>query len=135
MSEWSETTGKNLEIQVSKGQLLKNYHFVQLTELTDECIERIADAVVKKMSTSNPSVVTMKLNVDPEEVKKAMQNAEVTLLPADKKGKWMKEQYGANGYTYINGYRCSKCTLMYPWKTNYCPNCGARMEERDEHTD
>lgn len=51
-------------------------------------------------------------------------------LPAAelRKGKWMKEQYSANGYTHIDGYRCSKCTLMYPWPTNYCPNCGARME-------
>lgn len=69
--------------QVSEGQLLKNYHFVQLTELTDECIERIADAVVKKMSTSNPSVLHMKIKADAEAVKKAMQSAELTLLPAE----------------------------------------------------
>ena len=57
MSEWSETTSKNLEIQVSEGQLLKNYHFVQLTELTDDCIERIADAVVKKMLAAEPEII------------------------------------------------------------------------------
>lgn len=46
-----------------------------------------------------------------------------------KKGKWEKEWRSANGYTHIDGYKCSKCIVVYPWKTNYCPNCGARMEE------
>ena len=66
----SDTTGKCMEIKV--GQYLKNYRMVQHVELTDECIERIADAVVKKMSTSNPSVLHMKIKADAEAVKKAM---------------------------------------------------------------
>lgn len=24
---------------------------------------------------------------------------------------------------------CSECQKPFPWKTNYCPNCGAKMEE------
>ena len=48
-----------------------------------------------------------------------------------KTGKWMKEWRSANGYTRINGYKCSGCTVVYPLSTNFCPNCGARME--DEH--
>ena len=26
-------------------------------------------------------------------------------------------------------YLCSECQKPFPWKTNYCPNCGAKMEE------
>jgi hypothetical protein len=44
------------------------------------------------------------------------------------------------GYTYkITGYKCSECgktkqepiLSMYAEKTNYCPNCGARMESEE----
>lgn len=47
---------------------------------------------------------------------------------AEKRGEWVKEWRSANGYTRINGYKCSRCIVVYPWKTNYCPNCGAKME-------
>ena len=42
---------------------------------------------------------------------------------AVKHGKW--EYIGGYGYQY----RCSKCVMCAEYKTNYCPNCGARMEE------
>lgn len=54
----SDTTGKCMEIKV--GQYLKNYRMVQLVELTDECIERIADAVVKKMLAAEPEIIRCK---------------------------------------------------------------------------
>ena len=55
-----------------------------------------------------------------------------------KKGKWVKHVTGHNIY-----YDCSRCSYIAPWMetadailwemTNYCPNCGARMEgEQDE---
>ena len=27
-------------------------------------------------------------------------------------------------------YRCSCCELGVIWKTNYCPNCGAKMRDK-----
>ncbi len=39
------------------------------------------------------------------------------------KGKWIE----LNGHVY--DYRCSCCQyISYDEKTNFCPNCGARME-------
>lgn len=32
----------------------------------------------------------------------------------------------------IIGFYCSKCKAWYPHKTNYCPNCGAKMENHDK---
>lgn len=50
-----------------------------------------------------------------------------------KKGKWVKHVTGHSTY-----YDCSRCSCIAPWTetadaflwemTNYCPNCGARME-------
>ena len=42
---------------------------------------------------------------------------------AEKTGKW--EYIGGYGYQY----RCSACIKCAEYKTNYCPNCGARMVE------
>ena len=30
------------------------------------------------------------------------------------------------------GYRCSKCNTTWDAETNYCPNCGAKMDGGDE---
>ena len=43
-----------------------------------------------------------------------------------KRGKWMECDDGA--FWYI----CSKCCLGTDIKTNYCPNCGAKMKGRDK---
>lgn len=43
--------------------------------------------------------------------------------PERKKGKW--EFIGGYGYQY----RCSACITCAEHKTNFCPNCGAEMEE------
>ena len=32
-----------------------------------------------------------------------------------------------------SGWKCSVCGYIFCWnKTNYCPNCGARMRKEDE---
>ena len=30
---------------------------------------------------------------------------------------------------------CSECLTFHNYQTNYCPNCGAKMEEKVEHAD
>lgn len=82
-----------------QGKLLKNYHFVQLTELTDECIERIADAVVNKMPTAEKKGEWIGIDDEPCEVWECDKCGHIVEVDA---------------------------TLKLP---NYCENCGARMEE------
>ena len=48
---------------------------------------------------------------------------------APKRGKWAQDWRDERGYTHISGYKCSECDALYPWSTNFCPNCGAKMEE------
>ena len=43
-----------------------------------------------------------------------------------KRGRWMFRQYDAN--PKIGNYHCSECGCLADKITNYCPNCGARME-------
>ena len=57
-----------------------------------------------------------------------------------KRGKWIPDydyaEYDYDGSTplpeplkFQDGWQCSLCGEYTPGKTNYCPNCGAWMEE------
>lgn len=56
---------------------------------------------------------------------------EIMALPsAEKKGKWIF----IGEYTCIDGFmnrvwKCNQCGWKVVDDSNYCPNCGARMEE------
>lgn len=69
--------------------------------------------------------------------------AEIKELPSvqpERTGKWI---YGEHDIAMCDGYMCDKCGYFVPWDYqhkfidfikdyNYCPNCGARMEEEQE---
>lgn len=53
-------------------------------------------------------------------------------------GEWIK-QHKHNSYLWYEWYECSVCGHKPPnnqfgqeWHSNFCPNCGARMDERGE---
>lgn len=52
-----------------------------------------------------------------------------TVEPERKRGKWIEHPGGKFvGFPCMH-YECSECRAYEPIKTNYCPNCGASMEE------
>ena len=58
----------------------------------------------------------------------------VKRLPtAEKRGKWMRIQYGEDDFDY--DYKCSNCSYAVWDDSDYCPNCGARMDGGDENDD
>ena len=56
---------------------------------------------------------------------------EQIILRGAKKGKWIATE---NEEMNIAGYYCSCCDLPMETeeKTDYCPNCGAKMEDENE---
>ena len=50
-----------------------------------------------------------------------------------KTGKW-KEKYAGNGWNDFWDYTCSECGREFRtfYKSNFCPNCGARMGKGEE---
>lgn len=46
-----------------------------------------------------------------------------------KRGKWIKHY--KSGMTVNGGYVSSCCDMWNERKSNYCPNCGAKMEGKD----
>lgn len=46
-----------------------------------------------------------------------------------KRGKWSKQGLKRDGFGgFTVGFICSACKEFVPFKGNYCPNCGARMD-------
>ena len=56
----------------------------------------------------------------------------IDLLPSvqPRKGEWIYSEGLGYGNPYGH-YECSLCGDGYGYKTNFCPNCGCRMEEGD----
>ena len=98
-----------------------------------ECIEDLPSA--------EPELI--KINIedfskeDLERLKKEWENAPITVFPTQlkqKNGKWidepvykqMMDRKTWDGFTY-----CSECKDMheYGYRSNYCPHCGAKMDE------
>lgn len=48
-----------------------------------------------------------------------------------KKGQWEYVWYNKDVFE-SKPFCCSKCYQLVEWPTKYCPNCGARMVDKDE---
>lgn len=44
-----------------------------------------------------------------------------------RRGRWKVWYHGEDGFSF----NCSECGTPIGWRTNYCPNCGAKMGEEE----
>ena len=47
-------------------------------------------------------------------------------------GQWIEKQEKDTFAGYLYSYECSECGRVKQRKEPYCPNCGAKMDKRDE---
>ena len=60
------------------------------------------------------------------ELENSIESADVQPV---KRGKWSKQGLKRDGFGgFTVGFICSACKEFVPFKGNYCPNCGARMD-------
>jgi len=45
-----------------------------------------------------------------------------------KHGRWSRERLPSTDGGSYEVFRCNMCSEAFNWRTNYCPNCGAKME-------
>lgn len=53
-------------------------------------------------------------------------------LPERKTGRWIYDNEAYPGGNPCGHYDCDQCGESVPHKTNFCPNCGAKMEVEHE---
>ena len=94
-----------------------------------EYIERAAVIDLITRRYEQPELCTYEINNIP-----AADVAEVV------HGKWLDKGWDGDFSWQIDGrgscwrvYECSECQCKTSAKTDYCPNCGARMGKEDEH--
>lgn len=88
-------------------------------ERDDWYVEMIGDTlgnmrIILTYETSNPGTA--------EKIKAFFKD-----LTGEKRGKWLPREEG-KVYPFWERYTCSVCG-EHASDTNYCPNCGARMDE------
>ena len=49
-----------------------------------------------------------------------------------KHGRWSRERLPSTGGGSYEVFRCNLCNEAFNWRTAYCPNCGAKMDEVEE---
>ena len=59
---------------------------------------------------------------------------DIELLPAPdvepvKRGRWIEHKHFHHDRYIDSTYECSECKVEEPLTSDYCPNCGARMNE------
>lgn len=52
--------------------------------------------------------------------------------PQRKAGKWISN--GVEAFGVVEYWVCDQCHDQSKYRTNYCPNCGARMELTEERS-
>ena len=89
---------------------------------------------IERLPTAEQRAVTMKPEIDKDWLKKAMEDAELTLVAEPRKGRWIDGNEGKWNTAYCP--KCSVCgTPFYGIETvryHYCPNCGAKMDGEDD---
>lgn len=96
----------------------------------------MSDLISRKQAIETAIKIACNLDSDweYEQIASAMDYALEQIPSAEKTGKWLHERLlSTTGGTYPVT-RCSVCqnTMPFEWETPYCPNCGARMVNKNE---
>ena len=74
----------------------------------------------------NPDKSKYRTTVDIDDVQFSIDKIPTADVVEVRCGRWIKRQLADEPTAF--GYRCSECHLTYEVDTNYCPNCGAKMD-------
>ena len=97
----------------------------------EPCEDAISRQAVEKITWEDPSY-TDSLNVLAEVRDKV--RALPLVNPQPKPGHWIEHE-GWNDDAYSTEYSCSECNEWIDEKSNFCPNCGAKMIDPQESED
>ena len=87
--------------------------------------EPCEDAISRKQA-----IKTIEKFCSPECVQVCVLTELPPVTPQPKTGQWIKTKERDDAEPLIL-WKCSECLTVQRLKTNYCPNCGAKMKEGD----
>ena len=92
---------------------------------------RLIDADAFMEQFAKLQMVILLDSVEEAEIASMIGNA--TTIDPVKHGRWIEHKW-AEEYDekLISNYECSECESWEREMTNYCPNCGAKMDEVEE---
>ncbi len=101
---------------------LKDYKRLREQKLCNDCISRQAT-----VDAFNAFADEVNQDTDIHEAIEIVLNLP-SVTPAEKVGHWEWKQYDI-AFPEIGNYHCSSCDAVGKNGDNYCPNCGAKMQE------
>ena len=107
-------------------------------------LERIEQEIDDAPTIDPGSLIEKQVYLDAEKVAKIVKDKLVSAdaiyidgpmieYAPERQGRW-DEEWLASTSDSVAGYRvwqCSECHNVSTWQTNYCPNCGAKMDIAD----
>lgn len=97
---------------------------------TDELIKLIDDDIASLDNSRMPQIAYNECLCTLRMVKQYIKALPTIEAETTKHGRWINEQLASTSGGSYSVVRCSVCKAQFPmYKTNYCPNCGARMDK------
>ena len=93
----------------------------------DEYIKR--ESAIKSLLNDSPEQVSYSRE-DAADCIRYMDAADVAPV---RHGRWIWNEEGEIDWEQL--YRCSNCGNKEYWESNFCPNCGAKMDGGDGNSD
>lgn len=69
------------------------------------------------------------VDIDHTKIDKYIVNDEITFAPVIN-AEWKMEHWLGERMIFDKMFRCSNCNKLHKVITKYCPNCGAKMDQR-----
>ena len=108
------------------------------SKLFDEVAETF-DEIIDSQPTVEPSGMVVfregdkLMHIDQDALVELWRMKQRGELTEPKHGRWISEHLASTSGGSYAVVRCSVCKAQFPmYKTNYCPNCGARMMDESE---
>ena len=86
----------------------------------------------KRLIDANALLDYLRNEMHESEVIEAVKDAPTVDAVEVVHGMWQERRFICMDSEVMLGYRCSKCKLTFDVGTNYCPNCGAKMDGGNE---
>ena len=105
---------------------------ISRSELRKVVGEKLVDLSIVQQELPDKSLVdTIAYNVGIKDCLQEIDNAPA-VEPERSQGEWINGGKDVTGQYFYDEYICNKCFTIRTDKSNFCPNCGVKMENPND---